>query len=253
MREHHDHQLHDDPRPRRRGDRQRDERRRAATSRSATACSSAPIAASASNPGAAAAAAVEDIRVSNIVMDGVLCPLAINLFYGCGAWGDQKVTDKSPQPVTDAHAALPPAALQQHHRAEREILPALRSWACRRCGSRTSPTTTSRSISTRDNTEAGDSRHGPGHRETLPRRDLVQERPQADHAKHRRERPGGPAVQITESADVIISDAISRTPQADAPMISLRDVTGRHRTAAKRRRDRRRFLRLLARRHATSC
>ena len=44
--------------------------------------------------------AVEDIRVSNIVMDQVLCPLVINLFYGCGAWGQSKVTDQSPQPVT---------------------------------------------------------------------------------------------------------------------------------------------------------
>ena len=45
--------------------------------------------------------AVEDIRVSNIVMDRVLCPIVINLFYGCGAWGQSKVTDLAPQPVTD--------------------------------------------------------------------------------------------------------------------------------------------------------
>jgi hypothetical protein len=44
---------------------------------------------------------VEDIRVSNIVMDRVLCPLAINLFYGCGAWDDPKVLDKSPKPVDE--------------------------------------------------------------------------------------------------------------------------------------------------------
>jgi hypothetical protein len=44
---------------------------------------------------------VEDLRVSNIVMDGVLCPLVLNLFYGCGAWGESKVTDQSPQPVTE--------------------------------------------------------------------------------------------------------------------------------------------------------
>ena len=45
--------------------------------------------------------AVEDLRVSNIVMDQVLCPLVINLFYGCGAWKEAKVTDQSPQPVTE--------------------------------------------------------------------------------------------------------------------------------------------------------
>ena len=44
---------------------------------------------------------VEDIRASNLVMDGVTCPIVVNLFYGCGAWGEKKVTDKSAQPVND--------------------------------------------------------------------------------------------------------------------------------------------------------
>jgi polygalacturonase len=44
---------------------------------------------------------VEDIRVSNLVMDGVLCPIVVNLFYGCGAWGEKKVTDIGPQPVNE--------------------------------------------------------------------------------------------------------------------------------------------------------
>ena len=43
--------------------------------------------------------AVEDLRVDNIVMDQVLCPIVLNLFYGCGAWEDSKVTDQSPRPV----------------------------------------------------------------------------------------------------------------------------------------------------------
>ena len=42
---------------------------------------------------------VEDVRVSNIVMDGVLCPIVINMFYECGAEGSSKVTDQSPYPV----------------------------------------------------------------------------------------------------------------------------------------------------------
>jgi polygalacturonase len=45
--------------------------------------------------------AIEDLRVSNVVMDGVFCPLVINLFYGCGAWGESKVTDRSAHPVDD--------------------------------------------------------------------------------------------------------------------------------------------------------
>ncbi len=36
---------------------------------------------------------VERVRVSNLVMADVLCPLAINMRYGCGAWGDEAVAD----------------------------------------------------------------------------------------------------------------------------------------------------------------
>jgi polygalacturonase len=43
---------------------------------------------------------VEDIRISNIVMTDVLCPITMNLYYACGAWGDTTVSDKRPHPVT---------------------------------------------------------------------------------------------------------------------------------------------------------
>lgn len=42
---------------------------------------------------------IEDVRADNIVMDGVGCAFAVNLFYGCGAWGEDKVTDQKPWPV----------------------------------------------------------------------------------------------------------------------------------------------------------
>jgi polygalacturonase len=45
---------------------------------------------------------VKDVRASNLVMDGVNCPIVVNLFYGCGAWGEKKVTDRSPHPVNDS-------------------------------------------------------------------------------------------------------------------------------------------------------
>ena len=44
---------------------------------------------------------VEDIRVTNIVMENVLCPLTMNLYYACGAWGNQVNADKRPHPVTE--------------------------------------------------------------------------------------------------------------------------------------------------------
>lgn len=45
---------------------------------------------------------VEDIRISNIVMEDVICPFILNLYYFCGPRGkDKYVWDKHPYPVTD--------------------------------------------------------------------------------------------------------------------------------------------------------
>ncbi|MGI8384293.1 glycoside hydrolase family 28 protein [Robertmurraya sp. P23] len=45
---------------------------------------------------------VEDIRVDNIVMERVICPFIINLYYFCGPRGkDKYVWDKNPYPITD--------------------------------------------------------------------------------------------------------------------------------------------------------
>ncbi len=44
---------------------------------------------------------VEDIRICNLIMDDVLCPFTLNMFYGCGAWGNSRVADKNAQPVDD--------------------------------------------------------------------------------------------------------------------------------------------------------
>lgn len=44
---------------------------------------------------------IEDIRVDNIVMEGVICPFILNLYYFCGPKGkDKYVWDKNPYPVT---------------------------------------------------------------------------------------------------------------------------------------------------------
>lgn len=44
---------------------------------------------------------VQDIRATNIVMTDVLCPFTMNLYYHINARGDQYVSDKNPQPITD--------------------------------------------------------------------------------------------------------------------------------------------------------
>jgi polygalacturonase len=43
---------------------------------------------------------VQDIRVTNLIMEGVLCPFTMNLYYHCGgAQGDPVVADKQPRPL----------------------------------------------------------------------------------------------------------------------------------------------------------
>ncbi|WP_251551554.1 glycoside hydrolase family 28 protein [Neobacillus muris] len=50
---------------------------------------------------------VEDVRVNNIVMKGVICPFIANLYYFCGPRGNDKyVWDKNPYPITEETPAF---------------------------------------------------------------------------------------------------------------------------------------------------
>lgn len=44
---------------------------------------------------------VEDVLISNLVMDSVLCPFTMNLYYHIGARGDPIVSDKNHRPVDE--------------------------------------------------------------------------------------------------------------------------------------------------------
>ena len=44
---------------------------------------------------------VEDIRVTNIVMQDVLCPFTMNLYYHIGVKGNKDISDKRPHPVDE--------------------------------------------------------------------------------------------------------------------------------------------------------
>lgn len=47
--------------------------------------------------------AVEDIRINNLIMDGVMCPVVMNLYYYCGEGGkEKKVWDPAPYPVDES-------------------------------------------------------------------------------------------------------------------------------------------------------
>jgi polygalacturonase len=49
---------------------------------------------------------VEDIRVSNLIMDGVLCPFTMNLYYHIGERGNINVSDKNPRSVNEGTPRL---------------------------------------------------------------------------------------------------------------------------------------------------
>jgi len=49
---------------------------------------------------------IEDIRVSNLIMDGVLCPFTMNLYYHIGVRGDLNVSDKTPREINDGTPCL---------------------------------------------------------------------------------------------------------------------------------------------------
>jgi polygalacturonase len=49
---------------------------------------------------------IEDIRVSNLIMEGVLCPFTMNLYYFIGEQGNLNVSDKNPRSVNDGTPRL---------------------------------------------------------------------------------------------------------------------------------------------------
>lgn len=38
---------------------------------------------------------VQDIQAANLIMRDIMCPIVLNLYYGCGAWGDASVEDRA--------------------------------------------------------------------------------------------------------------------------------------------------------------
>jgi polygalacturonase len=166
---------------------------------------------------------VEDIRVSNIVMDAVLCPIAINLFYGCGAWGMSKVTDKSPQPVDDGTPQFRRLRFSGITARNAKFAAA---WVMGL------PEMFVEDLALSDfsihldqtNTQAGECDMAPDVqplcRSGLWFRNVRQlALRNIDISDHT-----GPAVRIADGRDVLLSGVISRTPQTDSSMIALESV-----------------------------
>jgi hypothetical protein len=170
-------------------------------------------------------AAVEDIRVSNIIMDKVLCPLVINLFYGCGAWDDPKVTNASPKPVTDATPRF--RRLRFSNISARRV----KYSAAYVVGL---PEMFVEDIGysdiaiylDRDNTEAGQSAMAPGQPD-LCRAGFVFKNVQSVRLNNIQVFDQiGPAVSVTNARDVTLNDISSPTLQDQVPLLSATDVTG---------------------------
>lgn len=49
---------------------------------------------------------IEDVRVSNLIMDGVLCPFTMNLYYHIGERGNLTVSDKNERSINDGTPRL---------------------------------------------------------------------------------------------------------------------------------------------------
>lgn len=169
--------------------------------------------------------AVEDIRVSNIVMDGVLCPLVINLFYGCGAWNDPKVTDASPQEVTDRTPRF--RRLRFSNISARRV----KYSAAYVVGL---PEMFVEDVAysditiylDRDNTEAGQSAMAPGQPDLCRAGFVLKNVRNARLNNVQVFDQIGPAVSVTNAREVTLNQISSPTLEAGVPLIDLKDAEG---------------------------
>ncbi len=167
---------------------------------------------------------VEDIRVTNIVMQDVLCPFIMNLYYGCGAWGTAKVEDKSPWPVDEGTPRF--RRIHISHVTARDVqyaaayLYGLAEMAVE------DVTFEDISIGMALDGGAGSPAMAPGvpdmHRAGFHARNVRGLRLHnvtiADQL--------GPAFVIQDAADVEISGGGTPTPDASAPVITMENVDG---------------------------
>jgi polygalacturonase len=166
---------------------------------------------------------IEDIRANNIVMDGVLCPITVNLFYGPGAWQDKKVTDETPAPVD---AGTPrfrrfrfsniTARRVKYAAAYMMGLPEMHveDIACDNLSFFIDP----------ENTDAGTPDMAPN-TPKLARAGFLAQR--VDRLSLRNvdiSDQVGPALSITEARELILKDVIARTSSSDSPVVRLANV-----------------------------
>jgi len=167
---------------------------------------------------------IEDIRVSNIVMQDVLCPFTMNLYYACGAWGDKTVADKQPHPVDDGTPRFRRIHLSNITARDAKYAAAFLYGL---------PEMPVEDISFSDISISMSPDAEAGHPEMADDMELMQRAGffvcNARRLRlHNIEVSGqlGPALMLKDSTDVNISASTTHTPCADAPVIRMSNVDG---------------------------
>ncbi len=167
---------------------------------------------------------VEDIRVSNLVMTGVLCPFIMNLYYGPGAWGAERIADKSAWPVDEGTPRF--RRIHFSHITAREVQYAAAFLYGLAEMFIEDVTFEDVAISMAVDAEAGNPAMAPGippmRRAGLHARNVRRLRLRdveiADQV--------GPALTVEDAVEVEVSGGMTRTPDAEGPVIQLRNVDG---------------------------
>jgi hypothetical protein len=162
--------------------------------------------------------------VTNVIMRDVLCPFIMNLYYGCGAWGTAKISDKSPWPVNEGTPRF--RRIQFENITAREVryaaafiygLPEMHV---------EDVSFDNVAVSMAPGAQAGNPAMAPD-MAPMQRAGLfacnvrrLQVRNVAISGQL------GPALILREATDVEISGGLTRTPDADAPVIQMRNVDG---------------------------
>jgi polygalacturonase len=167
---------------------------------------------------------VEDIRVSNIVMTDVLCPLTMNLYYAVGKWGDPEIADKRPQPVGEGTPRF--RGIHLSHITAREV-----KYAAAYVHGLAEMPVEDITLSDFSVTLSADSEAGypdmADDMEPMQRAGIFVSNA-CGLRLHHVEVTGqvGPMLRLMNSTDVEISASAMRATAIDAPIISLQNVAG---------------------------
>ncbi len=167
---------------------------------------------------------VEDIQATNIVMDKVLCPFVINLYYEPGSWAAKKILDKRPYPLAEDTPQV--RHIQFTNITAREV----QSAAAFIYGLAEMPVEdvsfSHISISMAENAPAGPPDMSPGVK-SMQQAGFLAWNVRGLKLRHIEiTNPKGPAFNLSNVTDVDINASTAPIPPKEAPVICLNNVSG---------------------------